>query len=231
MVHHLKDVLKPASTDWADKDIEDVLKSKYVKDGVIVADRGSSDVVAADEEFKEKQAYKQKVEKLRVDPKVMKVARTLATTHYSKTYEGKVANSITGEEHPPVEASKAHKNPISYMKTHMGIEDPVAHIEKNHVDELRPPAEQVVQMAKAKPAKPFASRTEAFMKEYAKNPLAAFGAEQKPAETEKTEFPMYKPSRRTAARGESFTAGARNPSKKTTLSRLRDSKPSELGKE
>ena len=89
MVHHLHDI--QASTEER-QDVDDILKAKYVKDGVV--DLGSADVIGSDKKFREQQEYTRKVQKPRIDSAVMEVARRLATAHYSKNYEGQLQTML-----------------------------------------------------------------------------------------------------------------------------------------
>jgi len=110
---------------------------------------------------------------------VTDIARVLTRKHYKDNFEGKEAPATKGPfkgelvPHPTFENSRAHRNPIQYMKEHMGIADPETHIIHNHMNTEDPGLGRSEDPRKAPPAE----KSKEFIQTYAKNPLAAVFAE------------------------------------------------------
>lgn len=121
------------------------------------------------------------------DRDVMSVMRKVATNHWRSSPAAKLAgtvkNELTGQLHPGVKDSPAHKNPKTYMQKNMGIEDPVYHVESNYADDIRQSSDSrsgdtdypLEQGAGTKPQAPKAP-TATFAADYLKNRLGSFSA-------------------------------------------------------
>ena len=115
------------------------------------------------------------------DKDVMAVARDLARAHYKQNFAGKVKNELTGETHPDVDNSPAHKSPMDYMKRRMGITDPAYHIESNYADEILAKGRQRaggsslpdLASGSGRPAAPPQAPRPGFAAEFARNPIGA----------------------------------------------------------
>lgn len=116
---------------------------------------------------------------------ITEAARVVAVGHYRQTPEGKTAdklkgqvkNPITNELHPGVESWSAYKNPISYMKKKMEVEDPETYIRTNH-PHLLPQTVLPSELPKSERRVFQTPKTKGFQEKYLKTPLPALAEEE-----------------------------------------------------